>query len=266
MDTLCSTNQLYPIPVFAINLPSRVDRKRHLLSQFKDKNEFDLQIVTGESKFKTGSFNLWLTIQTIVKTAQAADYDYFILCEDDHTFTTAYSFNHLEACIQRIQKFNPDLLSGGLSGFQTGLKIDQNLYWIEKFAGLQFTIIFKKFYRTLLNAPFSHMNDVADYKLATLTSHKYVIYPFISIQKEFGYSDVTQTNSIKGTVETLFANCERFFSALDQIHSFYHENKGTIPTRRKYKLWVWGNKKNFDLLKGQADIRMVHTLPGKNKR
>lgn len=264
MHTSYTIPQSSKIPVFAINLPSRTDRKHHILSQYADKDEFNLFLVEGESKFKTGSFNLWLTIRNIVKRAKRSDYDYFILCEDDHLFTSAYSFDLLQECIHNLQSFKPDLLLGGIIGFQTALKIGKNLYWIDRFAGLQFTIIFKRFYDCILNASFSYMQDAADYKLASLTSNKFVISPFISIQKEFGYSDVTQPNSIQGTVKKLFTNCERFFRLVNQIQTFYIENGYTLPDKRTCRLGVWGGKELANLLKEQADFPIIHEFSGEN--
>jgi glycosyl transferase family 25 len=36
----------------------------------------------------------------------------------------------------------------------------------------------------------------ADDKISEMTSHKMVLHPFMSIQRDFGYSDVTQSNNM----------------------------------------------------------------------
>ncbi|PTS97819.1 hypothetical protein DBR11_16345, partial [Pedobacter sp. HMWF019] len=61
-----------------------------------------------------------------------------------------------------------------------------------------------------------------DYKISYLAEKKFVIYPFISTQKEFGYSDVTTQNNIVGRVTKIFDDVIEKFSQLDQVSSFYN--------------------------------------------
>lgn len=75
---------------------------------------------------------------------------------------------------------------------------------MESFTETQFVIVFEKFYDTILNCEFTRF-DSADFKLSALTDNIYCIFPFISIQKEFGYSDVTSSNSEHGRLKKLFS-------------------------------------------------------------
>lgn len=208
------------IPVYAANLKTRIDRKENIILQFENKKEFCLNVIPAIDKYKTGAFGLWKTIQHIIKYEINKKEDYFVFCEDDHDFTEHYSPDLLLNCIEKAKLLDADILSGGVSWFQTGIQITENLFWIEKFSGLQFVIIFKKIYKKILNAHFSY-NDVADYKISSLTDNKFVIYPYISTQKEFGYSDITMNNNEKGHVSQLFRNASNNFSLLRKIRNYY---------------------------------------------
>ncbi len=55
-----------------------------------------------------------------------------------------------------------------------------------------------------------------------ITSHKMVLYPFISIQKDFGYSDVTLSNDkLKGKVDALFLQAESKMAIYHQANLKY---------------------------------------------
>ena len=78
------------INVFAVNLVYRTDRKEHIISQFTNKPEFSLTVVPA-IEHKIGAYGLWQTVQKIVRGEVEKQSEYFILCEDDHTFTKQYS-------------------------------------------------------------------------------------------------------------------------------------------------------------------------------
>ena len=218
-----NNKERYNIPVFVANLNYRKDRKRHILLQFENKLEYNVTILSAYHYHEIGSYNLWLTFRKSVKYALDMNYDYFIFCEDDHSFTEYYSFDLFVNIIDKVVKYNPDVLLGGVSGFRSGIKVSDNLFWVDKFTGTQFVLIFKRFYNTILNAVFLPRADVLDQKICFLSDNKFVIYPFISIQQDFGYSDVTQQNSILGVVDRLFRNSERWFMVLDKIQSYYQD-------------------------------------------
>lgn len=66
--------------------------------------------------------------------------------------------------------------------------------------------------------------DVADRKIADLTPNKFLIYPFISIQKEFGYSDVTIKNNKEGYVTQIFEKASMVLNSLNRVKQFYKPN------------------------------------------
>lgn len=213
------------IPVFAINLKSRQDRRIFIQSQFVDKVEFDFKLVEA-CEHNKGAVGLWSSIRHILTDLVNPVNEYIILCEDDHQFTVAYSKEKLLDCIEEAKERNADILSGGVSGFTSALRVSENLYWVEKFSGLQFTVIFRKFFQTILDATFCNA-DAADYKLSCLTDNKFFIHPFISIQKEFGYSDVTVGNNAEGHIEKVFKNINEKVDILNSVSAFYKQRLET---------------------------------------
>lgn len=207
------------LSIYAPNIISRNDRKIHLQREFVQK-EYVLNFVPPIVE-EYGALSLWLTLQHIIKKKVDRNDDFFIFCEDDHQFTENYDFQLLKDCIQQAEQLNADILSGGVSWFKTGIQISKNLFWIEKFSGLQFTVIFKKFYQKILDVTDFGEHDAADYKISDLTDKKFIIYPFISIQKDFGYSDVTPKNNQEGRVEKLFEDTSGRFAMLKKVRNFY---------------------------------------------
>lgn len=206
--------------VYAINLKKRTDRKRHIKSQFSNRAEFTLTIVEPK-KHNIGAISLWETIQNIVKESMDGLEDYIIICEDDHRFTKTYHAQALNKHINEAKGKDADILLGGVSWFTDALQISDDLFWVEKFSGLQFTVIYRKFFKTILATKMKD-GQAADYLISDLTQNILVISPFISTQKEFGYSDVTTKNNDDGRVNKIFRSSTKKLSYLDKVASFYN--------------------------------------------
>lgn len=215
-----------PIPVFIINLKARTDRKQHILYQFCQKKEFKVHTVEA-CEHPNGAIGLWKSITHILRDLTKAEDDYIIICEDDHEFTDAYSKDYLLECITDAKENDADILLGGVSWFTTMIEVSDKLYWVEKFNGTQFTILFRKCFKTILEAEFGD-NDSADFKMCSLTEKKFFMYPFISVQKDFGYSDATSKNNVAGRVSELFNSCIQTVSILKKVNAFYQNNKMKI--------------------------------------
>ncbi len=222
------------ITVHAINLPKRKDRRKHIVNQFIDKKEFNLKLETPVPD-KNGARSLWRTIKSIIRTN--LEDDFIVVCEDDHEFTKHYSPDRLYLAIQAAIEMNADFLSGGVSWIERFFFAGNQLYWIDGFNGTQFIIIFKRLYTKILRAGFG--NKPADDNIGDLAKNKFVIFPFISIQKDFGYSDATIFNNEQGRVEKLFFESAKSFEVLNRIDRYYLKNKHeyeisisniTIPT------------------------------------
>jgi len=64
-------------------------------------------------------------------------------------------------------------------------------------------------------------SETPDLKFCSLTDNIFLIHPFISIQKEFGYSDATMPNNTPGHVENLFRTADTSIGHVRQIRQHY---------------------------------------------
>lgn len=211
------------INVFAVNLAYRTDRKEHIVNQFMDKPEFSLTVVPA-IEHTNGAYGLWQTVRKIVRNEAEKRSEYFIFCEDDHTFTNLYSADFLHQSISHADTLGADMLSGGYSWFENVIQVSEQLFWADNFNGMQFTVVFHKFYQAILDADFGE-SVVTDISLSSISNNKFVMYPFISIQHEFGYSDVTSKNNEVGYVNGLFKYALQRLDILNKVRSFYFSDK-----------------------------------------
>jgi len=192
-----------PIHTYAINLKKRIDRKLNLVREFEDKPEFTLKFIDAIEN-EIGAIGLWESIVKIIRDEAPSEAPYILICEDDHIFTETYSKDFLLKQIDVAAELDADFINGGPSGFNTGFPITENLFWVEDFSGSQFLIIFKRFYPKIINAEFAS-EDTADHKLCNLTNKAFYIYPFVSIQQDFGYSDATSKNNGSFRIDNLYS-------------------------------------------------------------
>lgn len=205
-----------PILVFAINLKTRTDRKVHISEQYKSKSEFEFNIVPA-IKHEIGAMGLWQTMRRIVEQAQANNSEeYIVICEDDHLFTEYYDTNRFFDAIKKSNKLHADLLLGGVSHFDDAVEFDSDLFWLSSFTGFQFAVIFRRFYKNFLGLEL-HSSENIDIKMKEVSDSIFCIYPFISVQKEFGYSDVTEKNEKPGVVEEYFITSEKRLKTLSYL-------------------------------------------------
>jgi len=100
------------IPTFIINVEGRTERNQHRLKQFKNNQEFAVQIVKAVEN-KNGALGLWQTV---------------VHCGDNHQFTKYYNKEMLYRNIEEALRKNADILLGGVSWLNDTLQIDENLY------------------------------------------------------------------------------------------------------------------------------------------
>lgn len=221
------SNVELPVKVTIINLKQRMDRKENTILQFKGKREFSYNILEV-SRERNGAMGLWKNIKKIVAASKMNKDKFVIVCEDDHVFTKHYSANKFLDHINKVETLRGDILLGGVSWSESAVPINDSLYWIEHFGGTQFMVIFSRFYKEILSVDFNE-KDNADAKISKLTRKKYVIHPFISKQKDFGYSDVTFKNNQKGSVEKLFYKSSKSIENINKVQKYYLKN---YPNRK----------------------------------
>jgi hypothetical protein len=196
------------IPVYIINLPERTERLMHIQKQFRGKIEFDT-IVVEACKNTIGAIGLWDSIVKVINLAIENDDDVIIICEDDHQFTEAYSEQFLLKNILEAHNCGADVLSCGACDFGQIVPLTSERYWVNPLTGTQFIVVYKKLFREILKYNFREF-DTADGVISKLSGNIMLLYPFISIQKDFGYSDVTREhNDYEGLVSIMFNQTEK---------------------------------------------------------
>ena len=208
-----------PITVYVLNLIEREDRYLSTKKQFANRLEFNLSIVPA-IKHKIGAYGQWKSFIKIVMQEIKKNSDFFIFCEDDHVFTKKYNFDYLSESVKRADKLGADLLCGGVGFIKDAVQCTEHLFWVKTFNGLQFTVIFNRFYEKIIK---SDVGDgfVADFYLSTISDNIFIMYPFISRQREFGYSDITEKNNQEGYVNKVFCNTEKSLDILNKVKLFY---------------------------------------------
>ncbi len=207
------------IKVYAVNLPQRTDRRESIEAQFANKPEFDLHIVPAIER-RVGAQGLWQTFYGIVEAEATIGSDYFVFCEDDHIFTENYSKELLLSKIQEARELKADLLSGGMSVVSNPVEIKFGLFWVSRFNGMQFTVIFRQCYQKILSAK-TEEGYAVDILLSYLAHRKFVVSPYISTQREFGYSDATTMNDEEGRVTRFFRKSQRLLNTLQKVKCHY---------------------------------------------
>ena len=204
------------IPVYAINMSERKERREHIIRQFEGKSEFEFHLVEACTHAK-GTIGLWNSIIKIVRKAKEDNEEVIIICEDDHYFTEHYSPALLLKEIQEAYIQGGELLSGGIGGFGQAIPTGYHRYWIDWMWCTQFIVIYSSLFDKILSYEFKE-NDTADGVLSLLASTKMVVYPFISEQKDFGYSDVTQSNMVhQGLIREHFERSNKKLHMIEQI-------------------------------------------------
>lgn len=209
------------ISVYALNLSNRPDRLKNIQKQFHKKSEFNFNVVSA-IKHEIGAYGQWKSLIRIVKQEIEKNSDFFIFCEDDHVFTKDYNFEYLSDSIKQADRLGADFLWGGVAYIVDAIQCTEHLFWVKIFNGLQFTVIFKRFYEKIIKADVGE-GFVADFYLSEISDNKFVMYPFISRQREFGYSDITKTNNEKGHVNKLFRSTSKTLNILNKVKLFYQK-------------------------------------------
>lgn len=207
------------IPTYVVNMKDRTDRLNSVKQQFEGKSEFDVHIVEAEEHL-IGAVGLWNSIKKVIQLAVTNDDDVIVFCEDDHVFTANYNKEKMFDSIMLAAEKGADTLNLGVGGVNQVVPINENLFWVDNFWCTQFIVIYRSFFEKILNEPFND-DDTADGKFSAMTGNNFLLFPFMSVQKDFGYSDVTNTNNNKGHIEQLFENSEKHLQEIQSVYKKY---------------------------------------------
>lgn len=209
------------LPTYIINLPERSDRRTHMQKQFEGRSEFQITWVDA-CKHPVGAVGLWQSIVRAVRMAVDRDDDVILICEDDHRFTSHYAKDRFLREITEAHEQGVHLLSGGIGGFGIGIPVTKTRFWVDWYWSNQFIILFRHAFRFILDYSFQE-TDTADGVLSTILPVKQVFWPFISVQENFGYSDVTPINNLKpNLIEAYFTKSEQRLAQIRQVYDHYH--------------------------------------------
>ena len=208
------------VPVYIINLKHRIERLNHITEQFEERPEFVTTVIEA-CQNKVGAIGLWQSIVRVIEIAIHNEEDVIIICEDDHEFTKNYSKDYLFEHIVKGYEQGAEILSGGIGSFGYAVPLSKNMFWINPFQSTQFIILYSRIFPKILSYVFK-TDDVADLVLSSLSSHKMVLFPFVSRQKDFGYSDITFLhNEEPGLVQKMFDITEKRLGKIQNAYIKY---------------------------------------------
>lgn len=267
------------IPTYIINLEKRKDRRFYIEQQFLNRPEFNVTIVKAVED-KIPAVGLYKTVKHILQQARKDSLPYVLICEDDHQFTSSYNKDSFIHVINELYNEEVDVYLGGVSWFDYAVKKKGEYYWINSFTGAQFTVIYSRIYETLLGAVF-HPNAVIDRWIAQLSCKVYVSVPMLSIQKDFGYSDVTERNNAPGKIDQLFNNTINRWVSLNKIYAHIQRTQLLKIMRPKeckdmqlptYIIHLESQKKQLDHImnefkdRNEFEINQIKTCYAKNEK
>ena len=147
---------------------------------------------------------------------------FILICEDDHFFTENYTSEYLLNNIFQAEQQGALLLNGGIGGFGTALPVAPNRYWIDWFWSTQFIVIYQPLFDDILDYQFQE-NDTADGVLSAITPYKMALYPFVSEQKSFGYSDITAGNKNNPSqIQEFFQQAKDNLNILHRVSQYFN--------------------------------------------
>lgn len=209
------------IPTYVINLPERTERRAHIEAQFAGRDEFEVNYIEA-CRHEIGAVGLWHSMRKIIQMALDNEDEVIIICEDDHEFSEHYTKEYLIKNIFEAHFQGVDYLCGGSGGVAQAVPVTENRYWGSMCLSTQFIIVFRKFFTRILEQPFDD-KVIADRFLSNLTVNKMVLYPFISFQKDFGYSDVTPVHhDVKGLITMIFSENFKKMGIIQKAYREYY--------------------------------------------
>ena len=211
---------IHPIRVYCPNLVNRPERRRHIESEFNDKPEFALSIIPAIEDNENGANGLYQTFINIMnkEIQEPSENGFFIFAEDDHKFMPSYSFEYLLHSIAVADELEAYLLVGGPTFFHIPIQCTPDLFWVKGFNGTQFTVVFHRIFK-LYQAIINNERRILDVSLSEICDKTFVMYPPVSYQKDFGYSDATPNlyDSKGEYMNRLSLNATHRLSVLNQL-------------------------------------------------
>ncbi|MBA0883534.1 hypothetical protein [Flavobacterium undicola] len=213
----------FTISTYVINLFKHPDSLSHIKKQFDNRNEFTvnyLECFEDEQE----AIHLWRNITKIVQLAMEADENVIIICKNTHEFTPFYSKQILLNSIIGAAEQGVNILFGGIGVFGQAIPVTKNRFWIDTFQQTPFIILFRPIFELILRESFTE-KDTVDLKLSEMTSHKMVMYPYISVRKKIEDSISSSLKNDEVNNIDMFDIAQKRLSKIDTIAQMYQEIK-----------------------------------------
>ncbi len=207
--------------VYILNMPQRKERKVSVGREFEKKKELFKTTFVCPVENKNPRVSHWHTFLQLVAKAKQQGLPGFVFCEDDHVFTSDFDESLFSDTVGEADMLGADILLGGVSWMDAPVQVRKHLFWLNRFNGTQFVIVFSRFYDRILSSQYDERRVVTDFHISSNSENIFVAYPFFSVQKEFGYSDVTPFNDRDGYVDGLFKATSNGLRIMDKVRSFY---------------------------------------------
>ncbi|NLR78205.1 hypothetical protein [Chitinophaga eiseniae] len=199
-------------PKWKVALFSGPPENKAITDQFTGKPEFIIHHAEGPRLLTL------VELKALTLTAQMAGDDLFILSNTHHQFTAHYTAAYLEAGISAAQKNNADILLGAVNWMESAIQVDQHLFWLDKFLGCQFIVLFRRCYNALLNIRIDGDNaEIAiDGVLSSIAANKLLLYPFISPVTE----KIPKKNALPGS-SPFYGDPTGQLASLQHVKEYY---------------------------------------------
>lgn len=178
------------MPAYVISQPDKIGELEHIKKQFAQRSEFDL-IIVNACECNLEGVGLWNTVVKIIKSAMKMEEDVIVISTARHMFTEDYSKTFLLKNIIEAHSQGVDILSGG-SNFESIVLLTPERYWINPLLSTDFIVVYSKIFDKILSYRYKPLDTVANI-LSELTSHKMLLFPFIS---SLNNSNVTYSKNV----------------------------------------------------------------------
>ncbi len=153
----------------------------HIEQQFEGRTEFELNIVDILAEDRDVlEMKIWNNMVSICRKAWEAGDEVIVICNEKQIFTSHYSPNFFLHVILEAANRGAKLLLGGTGNFQQAIPISEACFWIDTFTFAPFIVLFQPIIKEISNEPFSEEDSSVEQKISEMTSHKMLIYPYIS--------------------------------------------------------------------------------------
>lgn len=153
----------------------------NLNKEFQGRTEFEIHPVSGSWD--------WNNLRHVIEQVCRKDEDdAIVVCHEGHHFTGDYQTCSFMGALLESSELGTDMLLGGCRVFGNLVPVSNRLYWVNKFEGSNFFVLFRRSFQPLLDIS-PNDDENLDEILSRGLSNKLLISPFISSNGAKGRAD-----------------------------------------------------------------------------